>query len=776
MLILRKALIQNPYDQIGRGMASDAKKIFLRQVLKETNWVHKLQGLIKIPSSLKKRDKVKKVLLMLPIVLAFWGTAQKGFFYLYDIYTDVKVIKELESIPEIKTPAPPINSLETFLLNYTKEHGIPALRKPCETLDVLEEIPNQVIPFYKPVVGDIANIHWNPTRNSSFPLSDAFKITKRLSEIYKDAMNSVKKSQLQGNLPSKPSDIKRILDDSKRLLKKAKNSLDDANSGAKKFFLSLFSDFNAREYLPIVNSAIRILSHLEQDVLNTELVNHILEKADEIYKDRNFKETTYPEMVRIFSTEINHKLNPANWKDQGQNSPEDPFARQLNRSQIECRSFIRQLFRLGENRNIKEWVLHYYTSKKSKNSVNEVANTVNAKTKFLTKNIIRSVYFFLVLNMAWTLLIEARSTMVDFWKSKHKPLVTNFQMICQENDPKFSLVTSSNEYVVKSSKRHSLNILEATNETVSAINVQVALWAYMSTCLEEIRSMYKDSFNFHVTNSMFNLSDNSFTDFNSSAMMSSLVAGIFSLTFAQYKQYMTRHEKDAEFSGKIVYFLSCVFNSFAIFASQIAYFTVGLPSFICILIYVIRLIVNFDQYDTMPDSADSIIIILVLTLVLLPLKFIPIKFAEMIKYLTERFFLHKKYHINERNRSGYDVPGFDTALFMFLPSSQNNLSHVDNKESFSNPGFYYFSKDPLSKELYRLRFEIQLFCKVLMHTFYLVFSFLLLNTLHLLLLESTVVSSDYWLRTLADKDSFQVIIGMFFLRRVEFTETFLSPQ
>ena len=115
--------------------------------------------------------------------------------------------------------------------------------------------------------------------------------------------------------------------------------------------------------------------------------------------------------------------------------------------------------------------------------------------------------------------------------------------------------------------------------------------------------------------------------------------------------------------------------------------------------------------------------------------------------------------MSERIRSGYDVPGFETALYMFLPSSHNDLSHVDNKESFANPGFYYFSKDPLSRELYRLRFEIQLFCKVLMHTFYLVFSFILINTIHLLLLSSTVLSNDYWLSKLHDQDMWQSRMG-----------------
>ena len=35
MMLIRTELIQNPYDHIGRSMASDVKQIFLRQVLEE---------------------------------------------------------------------------------------------------------------------------------------------------------------------------------------------------------------------------------------------------------------------------------------------------------------------------------------------------------------------------------------------------------------------------------------------------------------------------------------------------------------------------------------------------------------------------------------------------------------------------------------------------------------------------------------------------------------------------------------------------------------------
>ena len=773
ILKIRTNLVQNPYDHVGRHMASEVKKIFVQQVLKEATWINKLQRILRIPSCLKRKEKAKKILLLIPVMLAVWGTAQKGFFYLYDIYTDVKVINELKDIPDITMPKIPKNKIGKFLLEDIKEKGILALRRPCEALDVLEEIPNQVIPFYKQTIGDIGNVHWNPTRKSNYTLSDAFKITTKLGNIYKSAMNHIRamkyKRGRSGLDISKPSDIYKLHKKIRGILSKAKDELQNANSGFTGLMVAIFSDVDIHQYLPSIKKAIEVLDDLERDVLNDDLVRHVLRKGDKVYEKREFSKTTYPEMASVFSSEIYEKLKKTDQlttrEDRIFNSTEqeDVWAKELNDSQIECRRFTSQLFKLAENEQISEWAVHYFTSNKSENSAEGIAKNINAKTKFLTQNIIRSVLLFLVLNMGWTLLVELKSTFLDFWYAQHIPLISNFRMICQENNPNSPLLdgggNSSNDYVVKSSQRHSINILEATQETVSAINVQIALWVYMSTFIADTRRVFKDTFDINVTNSMIGLSDNSFTDFNSSAIMSSLVAGIFSLTFAQYKQYMTRHERDAEFSGKIVYFLACVSNSFAIFLSQIGYFTIGLPSFICILIYVIRLIVNFDKYDVMPDSDTGVIVFLVLTVVILPLKLFPIKFAELLKFLTERFFLHKTYHINKQNRSGYDVPGFETALYMFLPSSHNNLSHINNQESFANPGFFYFSKDPLSKELYRLRFETQLFCKVLMHTFYLAFSFVFLNILHLLLLSSTVLSNDYWVSKLHRQDMWHGVIG-----------------
>merc|ERR1719361_2137138 len=135
--------------------------------------------------------------------------------------------------------------------------------------------------------------------------------------------------------------------------------------------------------------------------------------------------------------------------------------------------------------------------------------------------------------------------------------------------------------------------------------------------------LFKETFDLDVTNSMLNLSDSNFTDFNSSWMMTSLVAGIFSLTFAQYKQYMTRHEKDAELGGMVVYWFACMFNSMAIFLTQIPYFAVGLPFFTTLVAVCVRFIVNLDEYDSLPSSESTMMSFMVLVVVLLPLKLFP---------------------------------------------------------------------------------------------------------------------------------------------------------
>ena len=62
---------------------------------------------------------------------------------------------------------------------------------------------------------------------------------------------------------------------------------------------------------------------------------------------------------------------------------------------------------------------------------------------------------------------------------------------------------------------------------------------------------------------------------------------------------------------------------------------------------------------------------LVIVVVILPLKCMPNKFAGLLKHFSEKIILWQNHHINMGNRIGYDSPGFETALFMFHPSTMN---------------------------------------------------------------------------------------------------------
>ena len=95
--------------------------------------------------------------------------------YMYDMHSDVKVIQELEEY-EIKFKTPSFSDffasrkiatqkLESFFLEKFRKYGFPVLKEPCELLDLIEEVAKDLIPLYKDLVVDLAQIHWNPNLN-----------------------------------------------------------------------------------------------------------------------------------------------------------------------------------------------------------------------------------------------------------------------------------------------------------------------------------------------------------------------------------------------------------------------------------------------------------------------------------------------------------------------------------------------------------------------------------------------------------------------------------
>ena len=712
-----------------------------------------MEKCFKIPPCLLKIEWVQKALILAPIIIASMTTAHKGAIYCYDIYSDVQVIRELDNnivnftLPELNQIDSLFDKISEFLLEKVQNEGKVVKGESCELLDLIENVLHS-LPFYELVVSNIAQVHWNPNRNSDFDLSDVFRIVKEGSRIITDVLKTTNAAKISEKPSNWPEELRKL----RRTLLKGLSSLNSGTTGIAAFLDSIgFIDTDdIKRYKPIVIEAINVLADIDRNIARTPIVTQILKATDGLLLEEG-EEEDLVDFINALSTEMIEKFNKKAMSTFNSTWPSHDL-QGLNKSRLECRKYLKRLFELGDNKKVKIYLVSYFSKPGSDGNLDRVAEASKEKLKFMTVHIIRSAYFFLILTMTWSILLEAKDVLIDFWISWHIPLVTNFQLTCQENDSSSSLwkqgQNSSNDYVVKSAKRHSVNIMEATNETLSAVNVQIAVWVYMASLLRSNNSIMKESFNWDISNDMYGLNNGAFTDFSNSAVCSSLIAGIISLTFAQYKQYMTRHEKDAPTEGKIVYFLACAANSLAVFLNQTNFFAVGIVFTVNILIIIIRYIVIFDHYGNMPPSDEVMVVILVFLVVLTPLKLIPSMFARLIKRFTDKWILHETEHMNQRNRSGYDVPGIKIAQFMFLPSAHNSHSHIADKGSTHSPGFFYFSKDPLSKKLYRLRFELHLYHMVIMHMFYFISTFVLVNLLDIVFYESTIGYEGSWLRLL----------------------------
>ena len=86
MLKIRRTLVKHPYDQIGRKMAIQTKNLFVKQVLMPSHgtkpW-EKLGKCFKIPTGVLKYPKL---VIMLPMLWATFGTLRKGSVYIYDMH------------------------------------------------------------------------------------------------------------------------------------------------------------------------------------------------------------------------------------------------------------------------------------------------------------------------------------------------------------------------------------------------------------------------------------------------------------------------------------------------------------------------------------------------------------------------------------------------------------------------------------------------------------------------------------------------------------------
>lgn len=137
---------------------------------------------------------------------------------------------------------------------------------------------------------------------------------------------------------------------------------------------------------------------------------------------------------------------------------------------------------------LKDAAITFYTrvhNQFGQATIDKVSQTISAKQDFLAKSIIKSARIFLIITMAWTILLGLKSISLNLYHSGHWPILTNFQTFVKENHSDSDIFkengSTKNNYIAKSSKRYNFNILEATKETLCTINVQVAVWVFVAT-------------------------------------------------------------------------------------------------------------------------------------------------------------------------------------------------------------------------------------------------------------------------------------------------------
>ena len=684
---IRISLVKNPYDQVGRQMASDTKDIFKENVLKEFPPCFQLLKCKRIPDLFLKQEWIKKTLLYSPVIFAIGGLVLRMGIYTNDMSSDIKVIQELAEFEKnFHTPtfsqffnnrSESINTLETFFLENFTNYGLPVITEPCELLDLVDQIPRDIIPLYKYLVIDIAKIHWNPNRNvrvkdkrtnATFQLYDLFEVTSNIIDIYENHIKKAFYRIKKANRPTKPSEAPKIIKDIITKLKKGQTGLNSASSGFLGIgvkLVSLFTqeDWGIAEIKPLVESGIKILEEWDSKVLNTKFIKTIFVGLDKVYA-RLSKATIEAEDSGLLDSlkELNEAIQIDTFTHDTPYTPKfDPLYNTFSKDQLECRKFGKKITNLMNIPSLKETAIKFYTEGNTSSMIDSVSRTVSKKLDFMIMGIMRSAKIFLIITFVWTILYGLRNVLIDMILSRHWPLFTNFEREYLENFSNSSFFkgegSMSNDYVVKTAQRYDFNIHEAIKETLATLNVQVAVWIALATFINKFRDYIEDTFAVHLDNKLFNLEADDFAAFRKSAVFVSLMAGIVSLTFAQWKQYMIRHQNDSSLIGKLVYFLACFFNSIAIIVSQSTFYIIGFPYLTCVLLVIMRYISNFDEYSALVEPTDTMIVILYFVVVLVPLKFVPEMFDAMVKICTDRLFFHKTHHMNNHNRSGYDISG-----------------------------------------------------------------------------------------------------------------------
>ena len=293
------------------------------------------------------------------------------------MHSDFNVILELDHYGKtFKTPkfasffsnqTQAINAMEKFFLVKFENYGLPVVKEPCELLDLVEQIPRDLVPMYQFLVIDMANIHMNPNRNSkdlwnpnrTTELDQMFELVNNVVGIYKQhikgKLNSLPLITFNGRT-SKESRLQSMLNNLKGLLQKAQSTLEDASSGIKGTFVGLFSNIDPGKYKTLVKEGILILDEFNKTVFQKPLSKKILTRIDATTaKIFEASKGVGKDVIDVFQDLSKHIASQ--FKNNTVYDPVfDPLKNYFNEEQLKCRGATKTVMDFFDVPSLKNYV------------------------------------------------------------------------------------------------------------------------------------------------------------------------------------------------------------------------------------------------------------------------------------------------------------------------------------------------------------------------------------------------------------------------------------
>ena len=175
----------------------------------------------------------------------------------------------------------------------------------------------------------------------------------------------------------------------------------------------------------------------------------------------------------------------------------------------------------------------------------KMANTFESKqangqffTWNLNKNIVQKI-------LSSTVFFDLRRCFKDLWQGRI-PIWTNLKLARDEHRPTSDIFKHdhlTNDYVSACANRFNLTISEATNETLRAVTLQVALSIFLDYVTDLFTHTVTSAFHTFTNQEKATgtCSSQEAADSSGHQIWISTFLGVVSLTFAQYNQYMIRH-------------------------------------------------------------------------------------------------------------------------------------------------------------------------------------------------------------------------------------------